>query len=206
MHRRRWLGLLAGLALVAAACSSVPAGRPSPSSTAAASPTATEPTVSPAASLGATPSASVELPDDALLATELTDVRTGEHFTLAQLAAGGPILLEPMAVWCTNCRAQMHEVTRAHEGAAFHSVSLDVDLSETPQDLAAYADRQGWNWRFAMASPDLYRHLQQRFGDAATYPPATPLIVIERDGTVRPLEFGVGHRSAEQLIAAIEGG
>ena len=102
---------------------------------------------------------------------------------LAQLAADGPILLEPMAVWCTNCRAQMHEVTRAHEGAAFQSVSLDVDLSETAQDLAAYADREGWDWRFAMAGPDLYRHLQQRFGDAATYPPATPLIVIERDGT-----------------------
>lgn len=192
--------------MVAAACSSVPAGRPSPSSTAAASPTPTEATTSPGDSFGATPSASVELPDDALLATELTDVRTGEHFTLAQLAADGPILLEPMAVWCTNCRAQMHEVTRAHEAADFQSVSLDVDLSETAQDLAAYADREGWDWRFAVAGPDLYRHLQQRFGDAATYPPATPLIVVERDGSVRPLEFGVGTRSADQLIAELQAG
>ena len=53
---------------------------------------------------------------------------------------------------------------------------------------------------------DLYRLLQQRFGDAVTYPPATPLIVIERDGTVRPLEFGVGQRSADQLLAELEAG
>lgn len=137
---------------------------------------------------------------------QLTDVRSGEHFTLAQLAPDGPILLEPMAVWCTNCRAQMGEVTRAHQTADFHSVSLDVDLSETGQDLAAYADREGWDWRFAMVNADLYRLLQQRFGDAVTYPPATPLIVIERDGTVRPLDFGVGTRSADQLIAELQGG
>ena len=131
------------------------------------------------------------------MATELTDVRTGEHFTLAQLAADGPILLEPMAVWCTNCRAQMHEVTRAHQAADFQSVSLGVDLSETAQDLAAYADREGWGWRFAMASPDLYRHLQQRFGDAATYPPATPLIVIERmAGCGRSIRGGTGMRNS----------
>jgi hypothetical protein len=133
----------------------------------------------------------------------LTDVRTGEHFTLADLAPQGPILVEPMAVWCTNCRAQMHEVTRAHDAAHFVSVSLDVDLSETAQDLAAYADREGWNWRFAMADPDLYRLLQKNFGDAATYPPATPLIVIERDGTVRALDFGAGTRSPEQLLSEL---
>ncbi|HEY8179678.1 MAG TPA: hypothetical protein VIH33_04695 [Candidatus Limnocylindria bacterium] len=206
MHRARWLAVLAGLAILAAACSLVPAGRPATSSTAAARPSPVEPTTSPAASLGASPSASAGLPQDQLLATELTDVRTGEHFTLAQLAVNGPILLEPMAVWCTNCRAQMHEVTRAHETADFQSVSLGIDLSETGQDLAEYADREGWNWRFAMAGPDLYRHLQQRFGDAATYPPATPLIVIERDGSVRPLDFGVGTRNADQLIADLQAG
>jgi hypothetical protein len=97
-------------------------------------------------------------------------------------------------------------VKRAHETASFLSVSLDVDLSETPADLAAYADREGFDWRFAMADAGLYRLLQERFGTAATNPPSTPLIVIQRDGTVRALEFGRGTRSVEQLIAEIGAG
>jgi hypothetical protein len=137
---------------------------------------------------------------DELLAITFTDVRSGESFTLAQLAVDGPVLLEPMAVWCSNCRAQQHEVRRAHEAAAFTSVSLDIDLSETPAQLAEYADREGFEWHFAMAGAALYRLLQDRFGLGATNPPLTPLIVIEPDGTVRPLEFGRGTRSAEQLI------
>jgi hypothetical protein len=145
-------------------------------------------------------------PTDALLDATLIDVRSGETFTLSELAAGGPILLEPMAVWCSNCRAQQHEVRRAHEAGDFQSVSLDVDLSETPDALAEYADREGFDWRFAMADATLYRLLQERFGVAATNPPSTPLIVIDPDGTVRPLEFGRGTRSAEQLLAEIGAG
>jgi hypothetical protein len=146
------------------------------------------------------------VPADPLLDVALTDVRSGTSFTLAELAQEGPVLLEPMAVWCSNCRAQQHEVKRAHEIGSFVSVSLDVDLSETPEDLAAYAGREGFDWRFAMADASLYRLLQERFGVAATNPPSTPLIVIETDGTIRPLEFGTGTRSAEQLLAELGAG
>ena len=146
------------------------------------------------------------VPADPLLDVPLTDVRSGRSFTLAELAQEGPVLLEPMAVWCSNCRAQQHEVKRAHEIGSFVSVSLDVDLSETPEDLAAYAGREGFDWRFAMADASLYRLLQERFGVAATNPPSTPLIIIETDGTIRPLEFGAGTRSAEQLLAELGAG
>ena len=163
-------------------------------------------TASATAGAAAPPSTSSQ-PDDALLAITLTDVRSGEQFTLGDLAAtAGPVLFEPMAVWCSNCRAQQHEVKRAHDIADFASVSIDVDLSETPEDLAAYADGEGFDWRFAMADASLYRMLQERFGVAATNPPSTPLIVIERDGSVRPLEFGRGTRSPEQLIAELQEG
>jgi hypothetical protein len=172
---------------------------PSASATVTAPPSASPTTT--AASATASPS---HEPTDPLLAVELTDVRTGDVFTLAQLAADeGPVLLEPMAIWCSSCRAQQHEVVGAHAIGDFTSVSLDVDLSEAPEDLAAYADREGWDWRFAMADADLYRLLQERFGFNATHPPSTPLIVVEADGTVRPLEFGAGIRSAEQLVAEI---
>jgi len=146
-------------------------------------------------------------PTDALLAFELTDVRSGETFTLGDLAeASGPVLLETMAVWCSNCRAQQQEVVTAHEAGDFASVSLDVDLSESPEDLAAYADREGFDWHFAIADPELYRALQDRFGVASTNPPSTPLIIIGADGTVTPLEFGRGTRGAEELLAELGAG
>jgi hypothetical protein len=116
------------------------------------------------------------------------------------------VLVEPMAIWCSNCRAQQREVVRAHELGSFSSVSLDVDLSEAPEDLASYADREGFDWYFAMADAELYRSLQDRFGVAVTNPPSTPLIIIEADGSVRPLEFGRGIRGAEELLDELGAG
>jgi thiol-disulfide isomerase/thioredoxin len=197
------------LSLVLAACAATESPQPAASEAASAPmsapASAAEPSTTAAASADE-PSPSASAAADALLATTLTDVRSGETFTLGELAADGPILLEPMAVWCTNCRAQQHEVKRAHEAGDFQSVSLDVDLSETADALAEYADREGFDWRFAMADASLYRLLQERFGVAATNPPSTPLIVIEPDGTVRPLEFGRGTRSADQLLTEIGAG
>lgn len=204
--------LAVALVVTLAACGAAPATTTTPSPkpdpmTDAASPTSAPTT--PAAT-GASPTSEptpTPAPVDPLLAVELTDVRSGETFTLAELAvAEGPVLLQPMAVWCTSCLAQHREVVQAHAGGDFTSVSLDVDLTESPEDLATYADREGFDWRFAMADAHLYRLLQERFTPAATNPPSTPLIVVETDGTVRPLEFGVGVRSAEQLLAELGGG
>jgi thiol-disulfide isomerase/thioredoxin len=184
------------------ACSGGDATAPSDSQPASTAPRATGaplPSNVPASGAGQ--------PTDALLALELTDVRSGETFTLGDLAeSDGPVLLETMAVWCTNCRAQQQEVAIAHEAGDFASVSLDVDLSESPEDLAAYADREGFDWHFAMADPELYRALQDRFGVASTNPPSTPLIIIGADGTVTPLEFGRGTRGAEELLAELGAG
>jgi thiol-disulfide isomerase/thioredoxin len=200
---------LIGVALALAACAS-------PSATPGASPSASSPdpsseastptaTPAPAQSATTAPSPSAEAEADALLAVELTDVRSGETFTLGELAADeGPVLLEPMAVWCTTCLSQQRQVVAAHEAGAFTSVSLDVDLSESPEQLADFADREGFGWRFAMADAELYRSLQERFGVGVTNPPLTPLIVIAADGTVTALEFGRGVRSAEQLLAEID--
>jgi hypothetical protein len=222
MHRSALRAVPALIALIGvlAACAAGTGATAQPSTSAPAPTDEESASMAPASQPAAAPSDATaseapaseapasQAPADALLAVALTDVRTGESFTLGELAADeGPVLLEPMAVWCSNCRAQQHEVKRAHEGGAeFTSVSLDVDLSESPEDLAAYADREGFDWRFAMADAELYRLLQERFGIGATNPPLTPLIVVERDGMVRPLEFGVGTRGVDALIAEIEAG
>lgn len=211
MNRLTSTALLLVVSLLAACAGPSGAGDPSmrepTSAPATASPMAAtpEPTASRAAesTMPATPAA----PADELLALALTDVRSGETFTLGELASeSGPVLLEPMAVWCSNCRAQQQEVVTAHETGDFASVSLDVDLSESPEDLAAYADREGFDWHFAMADAALYRALQDRFGVASTNPPSTPLIIIGADGTVTPLEFGRGTRGAEELLAELGAG
>jgi len=195
------------LVVVLAACSGATSPQPSASApaTRVAAPTQPLAATSPSGTTPASPAPS--LPAEALLAVELTDVRSGETFTLGELAASsGPVLLEPMAVWCSNCRAQQQEVVSAHQTGTFSSVSLDVDLSESPEDLAAYADREGFDWHFAMTDANLYRLLQDRFGVASTNPPSTPLIIIGADGTVRPLEFGRGTRGAEELLAELGAG
>jgi thiol-disulfide isomerase/thioredoxin len=141
----------------------------------------------------------------AFLAHELVDVRSGERFTLGQLAAEKPVLVETMAVWCTTCLAQQREVVKAHAIGDFHSVGIDVDPNERAESLADYANGEGFDWRYAMADAVLVKLLTDAYGFAVTNPPSTPTFVIMTDGTVRALEFG-RVRSAEELVAELTAG
>ncbi|MGH2382720.1 MAG: TlpA family protein disulfide reductase [Candidatus Limnocylindria bacterium] len=133
------------------------------------------------------------------------DVRTGVTFTLGELAAEKPVLVEAMAIWCTTCLAQQREVVDAHGSADFHSVGIDVDPNERVEDLAEYAEREGFDWRFAMADAALVQLLTERYGFGVTNPPSTPSFVVSADGGVRALEFG-RVRSADELIAELAPG
>lgn len=150
------------------------------------------------------PSAAIPADDRPLLEHELVDVRSGERFTLAELSADRPVLVETMAIWCTTCLQQQRQVVRAHELAEFHSVGIDVDPNERADDLAEYADLQGFDWRFAIADDGLVQLLTDRYGFGVTNPPSTPTFVVA-DGRIRALEFG-RVRSAEELVAELEGG
>ena len=197
----------AGIALVIAiaACSvtgapsltDAPRGTPEPSLTG-------EPSAANAPSASNLPSATVSpVIVDPLLAYELVDVRSAEVFTLGELAAEGPVLLESMAIWCTTCLHQQRQVVEAHELADFHSVGIDVDPNERPDDLADYAEREGFDWRFAMADAGLIDLLADRFGFAVSNPPSTPTFVVSTDG-IRALEFG-RVRSAQELVVELGG-
>lgn len=146
----------------------------------------------------ATPSAADAGP---LLAYELVDVRSGERFTLGELAADGPVLVETMAVWCTTCLQQQREVVQAHAMTEFQSVGIDVDPNEDAEVLAEYADREGFDWRFVKADAQLVQLLTERYGFGVTNPPSTPTFVVS-DGQVRALEFG-RVRTAEELVSEL---
>ncbi len=139
-----------------------------------------------------------------LLAYELVDVRSGERFTLGELAADRPVLVETMAIWCTTCLSQQREVVQAHDLADFHSVGIDVDPNEEADDLAEYAEREGFDWRFVKADAQLVQLLTEQYGFGVTNPPSTPTFVVS-DGQVRALEFG-RVRSAEELVSELGAG
>lgn len=143
--------------------------------------------------------------NDALLDHELVDVVSGETFTLRELAVDRPVLLETMAIWCTTCFRQQVEVVRAHQKAEFHSVGIDVDPNERPEDLARYAEESGFEWRFVKADAELVKLLTEAYGSAVTNPPSTPTFVVATDGRIRALPFGKV-RSAGELIEELAAG
>jgi thiol-disulfide isomerase/thioredoxin len=181
-------------------------GEPSPTPEHTPSVSMPEPATSSAAPSAADPSASAAagLPDDPLLTMPLTDVRTGEAFTLAELVADGPVFVETMAIWCANCRAQMHEVTAAHDLADFSSVSIDVEPAEAAEDLAAYAEREGYDWPFALADAELATELRNRFGTEILFPPGMPKLFIGTDGQIELLPLGE-LLSASAIADLVEG-
>jgi len=130
----------------------------------------------------------------------LTDVRTGETFRISDLE-GELVVIEPMAIWCVNCRFQQSAVAAALERGAQPGlvyISLDVDPNERPEDLARYADEAGFGWRFVVASREVARSLAADFGDEVLSPPSTPSIVIGPDGSL--LEKHLGIRGADDLV------
>lgn len=136
----------------------------------------------------------------------LTDARTGETFTLADLE-GGTVYVEPMATWCVNCRQQLGRVGEAKaqldaqvEGEVTF-VALSVETTLSAEDLARYADEQGFDFTFAVMSPELLRALAAEFGQSVATPPATPHFIIYPDGSTSDLLTGPS--APDEVIAAV---
>jgi thiol-disulfide isomerase/thioredoxin len=142
--------------------------------------------------------------DGAWRSAALRDVVAGDEFRINDLR-GKVVVLEAMAIWCVNCRQQQGEAQAALaqvNSADVVYISLDVDPNERAQDLAGYARREGFGWRFVVASPEVSRSLAATFGDQVLSPPATPLVVLGPDGEV--IEKHIGIKSAADLAALLE--
>lgn len=202
---QRTLALALVVALVLGACT-----QPAPDSDGSAEdgPPAAQPTATASRAAEPTPGASptdrTAVETEPILAYELVDVRSGERFTLGELAADRPVLVETMAIWCTTCLSQQREVVEAHAMTDFHSVGIDVDPNERAEDLAEYAEREGFDWRFVKADAGLVQLLTERYGFGVTNPPSTPTFIVA-DGEIRALEFG-RVRSAEELVTELGAG
>ena len=136
---------------------------------------------------------------------ELVDAQTGETFTMNDYA-GKVVLLEAMAMWCPNCVVQANEVRNLHEALGnpedLISVSLDVDINEDTKSLGEYASGYGFDWHFAVAPLLLARALGNLYTPQYLNPPLAPMLIIDRDGNVHHLEYGI--KDAETLQKAVE--
>lgn len=136
---------------------------------------------------------------------ELTDVQTGETFSMNDYA-GKVVLVETMAMWCPNCLFQASEVRKMHKlldnPDDVISVSLDVDLHEDAASLKDYTEEYGFEWHFAIAPLQVARALGNLYSAQYLNPPLSPMLVIDRNGEVHQLEYG--HKSAESLQKSLE--
>ena len=137
---------------------------------------------------------------------ELTNVVTGKTFKLADFV-GKPVYVETMATWCPNCKQQLTTAQESHkmsmDGAnapVFVAISVETDLNA--QTLADYAKNNGFDFYFAVASPELLKELVATFGNTVANPPTTPHFIIAADGKYG--ELMTGKSSADEIAAALE--
>jgi thiol-disulfide isomerase/thioredoxin len=149
----------------------------------------------------------------------LRDVISGEIFQISDFE-GQTVLLESFAVWCPTCTKQQQEVRKLHEqiGNRVVSISLDVDPNEDEELVREHAIRNGFDWLYAVAPPELTRALIAEFGTAIVAAPSAPMILIcgdrsehgRSDGQgadeqgARLLKRGV--KKADRLLEEIERG
>lgn len=134
---------------------------------------------------------------------ELADARTGETFTLASFS-GKTVFVEPMATWCTNCRRQLGNVREARaqlgDDVVFIGLSLETNLDDA--DLAQYQSDQGFDWTFAVMTPEMLQALADTFGRSITSAPSTPHFVIRPDGSYTDLVTGID--SPDEIVQQIQ--
>ena len=135
----------------------------------------------------------------------LTDVNSGELFAVADFK-GKVVLGETLAMWCSNCLKQQGEVQSLHELLGerddFVSLGIDIDPNENAEALKVYTNNNGFDWVYTVAPTELSREIGQLYGDQFLNPPSTPMLIIDRDGEVHLLPFGI--KSAESLFDAIQ--
>ncbi|HIJ11554.1 TPA: redoxin family protein [Candidatus Woesearchaeota archaeon] len=136
------------------------------------------------------PPAAVTIPT--WMTTELTDVNSGESFTIAQFK-GKPILLESFAVWCPKCTKQQKNVQKLHEevGDDVISISLNTDPNEDVERVKEHTARHGFEGKYAIAPKELTQSLVIEFGIGVVNAPSVPVVLVCEDLSTRLLPRGI---------------
>jgi hypothetical protein len=135
----------------------------------------------------------------------LMNVNTEESFKIEDYE-GKVILVETLAMWCSTCRAQQKQVVLLHEQLGdrddFVSIGLDIDPNEVAEDLSRYTQNNGFHWNYAVSPPSVSNEIAELYGNQFLNPPSAPMFIIDREGQVHLLRFGV--KDAEELLEALQ--
>lgn len=141
----------------------------------------------------------------AWLSADLVNVTTGETFNLTDFS-GKVVLVENLAMWCPTCLKQQEQVKLLHEqlgeDSGLISIGFDVDQNEVADDLKAYVESNGFDWLYTIPSLEVIREIANLYGANFLNPPLTPVLIIDRQGVVHPMNMGL--KSAEDLKTFIE--
>ena len=136
---------------------------------------------------------------------ELKDENTGETFSIDDFH-GKVVLVETMAIWCTNCKKQQNEVKSLYETMGMNSdlvfIALDIDPNENGEALKEYASVNNFSWVYAISPVEMSREISNLYGAQFVNPPSTPILIVDREGVAHPLEFGI--KSVEDHQSAID--
>jgi hypothetical protein len=158
-----------------------------------------------------TPDTMVESASDNMMtapdwfSVSMTNVNTGESFTINDLK-GKVVLVETMAVWCSNCFNQQTQVKILHsklgERDDFVSLGLDIDSNEDASKLKDFVQKNSFDWMYAVSPTEVSREFASLYGGQFLNPPSTPMLIIDRHGEVHPLPFGI--KSSDDLLAVLQ--
>jgi thiol-disulfide isomerase/thioredoxin len=136
---------------------------------------------------------------------EFTDAATGETFSISSYK-GKVVLVETMAMWCSNCLKQQTQVKELHallgDREDFIGIGIDVDLNEDIVRLAGYVEKYGFDWRYSVAPQEVLAGIQSDLGGQFLNPPSTPIVLFDKEGQPHPLPFGI--KSANELLSFVE--
>lgn len=125
---------------------------------------------------------------------EFSDARTGQTFSINGFK-GNVILVETMAMWCSNCLRQQNQVKELHDLVGdredFISFGLDIDPNENISVLSGYVEQNGFDWLYSVSPTEVSREIDQLYGSQFLNPPSTPILIVDRDGQAHPLPFGI---------------
>lgn len=177
-----------GIALSAIVFLGACAAEPGANREVGADETATQPTTTQNAS-EAEPAAN---PNATLVQLPLTNAKTGESFTLADYS-GKTVLVKPMATWCGKCKSNLQasrEATTQVNSDNLVVVALSVEDNLEDSTLAKYASEEGFDFVFAVATPEMTRALDDQFGQTSLNPSIGSRFIIAPDGEISELTTG----------------
>ncbi|MGD2026401.1 MAG: TlpA disulfide reductase family protein [Anaerolineales bacterium] len=137
---------------------------------------------------------------------QFTDAATGETFSISDFKGERVVLVETLALWCSNCLRQQQQVRELHsllgEREDFVSVGINIDPSEDLGMVADYVNNNGFDWLYGVAPDEIIGDISATLGGQFLNPPSTPIVLIDKEGNQFPLPFGI--KSADTLLSYIQ--